>query len=310
MGAEKIRLPTTPIGWAIHISKMLNAFNAIHGGERFSLDIRNLSIEYSKAVFPEEPITLVEGDNFSGNFEGALVPNPHRQGEWGILYNKAIPSKGRKNFTLAHELGHYFLHRKKTAKSFYCDPRKMLDWNSEYGQIESEANQFASYLLMPLDDFRQQTKTFKRPSIQDFEQIKNRYTVSLTAVILKWLEITSVRAMIVVSKDGFIDWARSSESALKAGIYLKSKQQIYPVPTRSVTSGHYGVQKSEVGRQIPKGIWRKNETVFESAIFAEYHELVITLIVFNDDTNEVAFLPNEYREPTLFDSYDQFLRNS
>jgi hypothetical protein len=35
----------------------------------------------------------------------------------------------------------------------------MLDWKSEHGQIEAQANTFASFLLMPLDDFREQIRS-------------------------------------------------------------------------------------------------------------------------------------------------------
>jgi hypothetical protein len=34
--------------------------------------------------------------------------------------------------------------------------------------------------------------------------------VSLTAAILKWLEFTPESALLVCSRDGFIDWAVSS----------------------------------------------------------------------------------------------------
>lgn len=40
-----------------------------------------------------------------------LLPIPHRNGEWGIIYNKSGNAEGRANFSVAHELGHYLLHR-------------------------------------------------------------------------------------------------------------------------------------------------------------------------------------------------------
>jgi Zn-dependent peptidase ImmA (M78 family) len=63
--------------------------------------------------------------------------------------SKAIPismpwkdatSKGRINFTLGHELGHYLLHRHLSPEGFRCSSRDMLDWKSEHGQIEAQAN--------------------------------------------------------------------------------------------------------------------------------------------------------------------------
>jgi len=94
----------------------------------------------------------------------------------------------------------------------------MLDWKSEHGQIEAQANTFASFLLMPLDDFREQIRS-QAITMALMRHLSDRYEVSITAAILKWLGITDKRAMIVVSKDGFIDWAWGSKRLFKSGIY-------------------------------------------------------------------------------------------
>lgn len=59
-------------------------------------------------------------------------------------------SKARDRFTIAHELGHYFLHY-RLAK---------VEGNKRFGRgdrnrAETEANVFASALLMPAEDFTQ-----------------------------------------------------------------------------------------------------------------------------------------------------------
>lgn len=58
-------------------------------------------------------------------------------------------SSRRDRFTIAHELGHYFLH--------YLYPKRQGEiWFGRGGtdRAETEANVFASTLLMPADDFR------------------------------------------------------------------------------------------------------------------------------------------------------------
>lgn len=60
------------------------------------------------------------------------------------VYDGAVNDNGRDRFTIAHEIGHYFLHRSgiRLARSMdvprYCDP----EW---------QANVFASFLLIPRD---------------------------------------------------------------------------------------------------------------------------------------------------------------
>ena len=39
--------------------------------------------------------------------------------KWLILYNSAVSSEGRKRFTIAHEFGHYLLHRHQ-HNEFQC----------------------------------------------------------------------------------------------------------------------------------------------------------------------------------------------
>lgn len=39
------------------------------------------------------------------------VPQPQGKAAWSIVYNDALPVRGRINFVLAHEFGHYLRHR-------------------------------------------------------------------------------------------------------------------------------------------------------------------------------------------------------
>ena len=257
---------------------MVKAFSDAHGVPRFPINVEAIARDYSRSVFPEEPITLVQGRAFSPQFEGALMRKSGTS-EWGIFYNSAIASPGRKNFTLAHELGHYLIHRDKSANDIVCERSDMWDWESNYRIMEGEANQFASFLLMPRDDFEDQTKNFKTPQISDFETLRVRYNVSMTAAILKWIELTSYRAMIVISRDGFVNWARSSKPLLRSGVYLKPKQITVELPANALASS-ISVSGIYEGRKSPTGIWSSREEVFESALLSEYHDQTISLLVY------------------------------
>jgi hypothetical protein len=64
---------------------------------------------------------------------------------------EAERSTGRRRFTVAHELGHWHLHRGR-GSSHYCRPEDIGgSQNDLYAlkHIESEANRFAAALLMP-----------------------------------------------------------------------------------------------------------------------------------------------------------------
>ena len=82
----------------------------------------------------------------------------------------------RRNFDLAHELGHLLLHRNIDFSTLSRD---------EFLEKESEANNFASYLLLPRENFIQDMASLvgKRVSNPDnYIDLKRKYTVSIQAL--------------------------------------------------------------------------------------------------------------------------------
>ena len=298
-----MNLPTTPEGWAIHLTKLVKVFHEAHGLDRFPINVTDIATDYSRQVFPKAPITMVEGMKMSGNFEGMLIPHPEGNGEWGIIYNESISSKGRINFTLAHELGHYLLHRTLSPEGLQCSNRSMLNWKSARGQIEAQANTFASYLLMPLDDFRAQIRG--EPVTMDLmSHLADRYEVSITAAILKWLGLTDKRAMIVIGKEGFIDWAWSSNPLIKTRIFYRARQQVTPLPEESLAARHDISIDNTTGIVRAKGVWLGDEKVHEMTIFSPQNEMSISLLLYPNDEQDRHW-SDDLNEPVELDAYDQ-----
>ena len=119
--------PFTAERWAFEITLLLNA---VMGGERFPIDIPMIAKEYTSTKWPDDPIISVKGDNLP-KFDGALFKAPSGKKGWGIIYNNSMSSLGRINFTLAHEFGHYLLHRIAYPDGFYCSQQQVA-WDSEH----------------------------------------------------------------------------------------------------------------------------------------------------------------------------------
>jgi hypothetical protein len=299
---EEMKMPSTWEGWATRVSLYVREGKKLLGQPRFPIRVAEIAQDYSRNVFPADPIVHVEGKDFAGKFEGALVPNESRQ--WAIFYDNGHTSKGRINFTLAHELGHYLVHRQLSGEPFYCSRRDMWAGDSDYGRMEAEANNFASFVLMPPDDFREQTRDFRKPTLAQFEGLRERYEVSLTAVVLNWLKSTTRRAMLVVSREGFIDWSWGSGPLFRSGVFFKAKQVTTPVPGLSLAALGPGNGVLEI--QHPAGVWSPREPVFESAVFSEYHDMTLSLLIFPPDG--LSRWSDESRDTELQDTFDAFQR--
>jgi len=92
----------------------------------------------------EEPLKSIEG--------ALVVPIGKFDGEIILNKNQYPP---RKRFTLAHELGHFVhpLHHPDSEGRFNCSNEDIFktQTNGERQDIEAEANEFASELLMPAE---------------------------------------------------------------------------------------------------------------------------------------------------------------
>jgi hypothetical protein len=281
--------------WAVHLSQLLNVANP---PDRYRFDIGELAKEVSRHLFPADPVTeVVETDLY--DCEGALLPSSSGA-RWGIYVGRKGGSARRRRFTAAHEFGHYLLHRKKYPVGLRSN-EAAIDGRSGI-EIEREANEFAASLLMPLDDFKRQIPAKDRPTFDKLSDCATRYDVSLVAAILRWLRFTERRSMIVVSRDGFVKWAWSSDTALKSGRYLRTSGSPVAVPALSMVGRAEFTDEARAGVDHPAGIWFE-EPVKEMTLRSETYDLNYTLLHFANELR--AFGLAEEHVP---DTYDRFLQ--
>lgn len=270
--------PLKPIAEANRLSTLLNLSL---GSERFPVDVEQLAMGYANQFGHDDPIARVIGADLPG-FEGALYgTDGENRREWTLIYNAAVQVPGRIRFTKAHELGHYILHR-HTRRRFECSQDDMLRWESVEKRIEAEADVFASYLLMPIDDFRGRVGD-DLVDIDVLDDCARRYGVSLTAAILKWMEFTLQRAVLVVSTDGYILWARSSQSALKSGVFFRTRGRVVPLPERSLAARDDVVVQERQGIELTAQTWFPQEpremALREMKIVSDRYEQTMSLLI-------------------------------
>lgn len=124
----------------------------------------------------------------------------------------------RLRFTLAHELGHYFIdeHRNALASgqvgahSSYCDFRSK-------NPVEREADCFASNLLMPPSLVDRELRG-REVSLASALHLANKFSTSRTSAALRLVSLDHAPCALVLWQKGQFLWKRLSESARRAGL--------------------------------------------------------------------------------------------
>jgi len=291
-----------PMAVANQISDMLNQ---VLGVDRFPVDVQQLALEYTSQCFPDSPITKVQGERIDG-FEGMLKANKSKT-KWLIVYNDGNGSEGRQRFTVAHEFGHYMVHR-ELQDEFACHDDEISTGERSKRDIEAEADQFASTLLMPYDDFRRQVNG-QPISFDLIGHCADRYGVSLTAAALRWIDIAPERAILIASRDDHMLWAKSNEDAFKSRAYFATRKNVIELPRTALA--HSANAETTVSQQdVRANTWFTNEPVYVRA-----QELVKSAGQYDYKLTLLLLPQAEWRRPTHEDeepdedTFDRFTRN-
>ena len=247
-----------PVKAAIQITKLWRSICS--NGQHYPVDCRMLA----------EALNIkVHGEPIDDNFEAQLrIRGKHRV----IIYNENIREEGRKNFCIAHEIGHHSCHSNQGELS--CTHSDLNDMATNLHNIEQEANMFAANLLMPADDFRKQTggKTATLSLVSNLAE--NRYKTSLTATCLRLIELspTIPLGMAVVRNRKIVWWGKTDEMRWSGFSFKKG----HLVPEQAIFD-------DKAGQPVDSSLWLNEKNaerwkLFQSAINMPYYEQTLILI--------------------------------
>lgn len=166
---------------------------------------------------------------------------------FGVLYATHVPNEGFQRFSVAHELGHYFLDghidhvlSKDGVHTSYAgfvsaDP------------YELEADCFAASLLMPSLPFKRALRRLG-PGLAVIELLSRDCRTSLTATAIRYAELTDDAVAVIISTGQAVDFCFLSE-AMKSLPELTWPRKGSPVPafteTARLNSAPERIMKSE-----------------------------------------------------------------
>lgn len=161
-----------------------------------------------------------------------------------IFLNKHLPAD-RMRFTLAHELGHLVMHQVPSP------------------DMEAQAHQFASGLLVPLDDIRPTFKAARRIDLPLLAQLKPQWRVSMQSLVFVAKDLgllTDGQAQVI--------WKAFSAKKYK----LREPIELdFPIEPTSLDKRLIGAHLDELGYSL--------------------EELAATLVATTDDVRDLYSLP-------------------
>jgi len=213
-------------------------------------------------ILEEKKITNADGRIVFGNNKSK------------ISVNSDIKHSGRRRFTLAHELGHFEMHHNINTQ--LEDNSLTLDYFKS-GNQESEANQFATELLMPQSSFLNFI-TGKLFSPALLREIAEHFQTSITSATFRYLEIGKHPISVFYSKDKKVIYWKNSPNYFRK---VKEITRLAP-PDDSVAMEFYKAgtiyTKNDSAQEIVKSTWFETKD-YDSA--DAYYEFAIVTKDFN-----------------------------
>jgi IrrE N-terminal-like domain len=172
-------------------------------------------------VRDERQLRLI-GDDFRDVFDGMLEYHRSKRRfllfyntKYGVYAGEIHP---RTRFSLAHELGHFFIDRHRIYLMTGGRPHGSRGEFTTDSMVEREADAFAAALLMPKSMLRPMVN--RAPiALADVERFANIFQTSLVSTAIRSVQLSDFPCAVVGIRAGRIAWGFLSESLREGGCY-------------------------------------------------------------------------------------------
>lgn len=175
----------------------------------------------------EQQLIHAVGEDFGDAFDGRIK---YLGSRFLVCYNtkyNAWPHAGQHHskvlFSIAHELGHFYLERHRQYLVSKRRPHGSFSEFSVETLVESEADHFACGLLMPHELMGQFVNAANFPTINDFMEVRRSFNVSLTGLLARWTQVSDFPCATLATKDGRILFGWVSEAFRNRGCFRVRK---------------------------------------------------------------------------------------
>lgn len=173
---------------------MTVAYNSISKKE-----IANITKDIRDVFGVQIPIEKI--DSVINRMGGKIIEDPElvfgnaygyvkRQGDGFVIALRPHQSETRRNFTIAHELGHLFIHMGyKISDTLWKEQSEKTYYRDGNSSNEYEANEFAAAFLMPEDEYKEIMDRYTEGNVVLTSCVADYFNVSVEAASNrgKWL---------------------------------------------------------------------------------------------------------------------------
>jgi len=224
-------------------------------------------------------------DSYERTFDGMLV---YDEEDFHIhIDNDSGNWQGSKkgNFTLAHELAHYFIDEHRIGlKNFAFPPHGSRFDLGQQDPKELEADHFASNLLMPAELFRG-FKTPREFSMNTIWLLADHFQTSFMSTALRFSDIGNHSTCIVFSRENEVKWFKKSSDFPAWPFRFKVGGQL---PAHTVAGDFYRnrSQKYTTVENIDPAAWffpawHVADAMHEQCYYSESYNYVLSVLWFD-----------------------------
>lgn len=215
--------------------------------------------------------------------EARLLSIPGRKSI--ITVSSSNPYRPRQRFSIAHELGHLEMHRKE-LNSISCESRSISPFGNNQPDIEMQANQFASYFLLP-SRFLNPLYENQDISFVAIEETASRFEVSLTAAGSRYMDFCDEPLAFVVSNRGRISRFVPSQSFTNSDYFIKINEGV----ERNTLADKLarGLMVRPGWNSVPANSWLRDDDFMQAAqvkewsVFSQRFDMALSLIWVDED---------------------------
>jgi hypothetical protein len=193
-------------------------------------DLKLLSAPVSplKVATTEEPLLILKGGNYRNRFDGQL--EFHRKKNRFLLffntkYDEFLIGGGhhpRTRFSIAHELGHYFLEKHHRYLVRGGSTHRSKSEFFSHAQIEREADAFAAGLLMPRRLMRPLVNSGEL-SLERIEGLAGYFETSRVSAAIRAVQLSDFPCALAGIRGGAVAWTFLSPALKEAGCYPRGR---------------------------------------------------------------------------------------